>query len=215
MAGKVRSHLRSNFYGLIAIFIALSGSAYAAVALEKNQVKSKHIGAGQVKNADLAANSVTSPKVADGSLLDDDFAPGQLPAGAPGERGPEGPRGPQGETGLQGEQGLPGEPGEPGRDGSPGLSNLEGVTDITISDSSVQKSREVNCPVGKKAISGGAAIFGTTQNVDLDSSSPKYNSGGTSGTDLVGWRASATENTDGQAGDWSLRVYALCANVSP
>jgi hypothetical protein len=107
MAGKVSSHVRSNIYGLIAIFIALSGSAYAAITLEKNQVKSKHIGAGQVKNPDLADNAVTSPKVADGSLLGADFAPGQLPAG---ERGPVGPPGEAGADGADGADGSPDTP---------------------------------------------------------------------------------------------------------
>lgn len=106
MVGKVSSHVRNNVVGYVAVFIALSGSAYAAVALEKNQVKSKHIGQGQVKNPDLADNSVTSPKVADGSLLNQDFAPGQLPAG------------PQGERGLQGEEGLRGPPGQDGANGT-------------------------------------------------------------------------------------------------
>ena len=87
MARKLRSHFRSNVVGYIALFVALSGTAWAASELDKNEVKSKHIGKGQVKTKDLGKNSVTSPKVADGSLLSEDFASGQLPAGPQGEQG--------------------------------------------------------------------------------------------------------------------------------
>lgn len=101
--GKLRGHVRNNVVGYMALFVALSGTAYAATELDKNEVKSKHIGAGQVKNSDLANGSVTSRKVADGSLLDDDFAAGQLPAGERGPAGADGLQGPPGpSTGAAG-----------------------------------------------------------------------------------------------------------------
>ncbi len=62
----------------LALFAALGGTAYAAVELQRDDVRSKHIKNGQVKNEDLADNSVTSPKVANGSLLEEDFAAGHL-----------------------------------------------------------------------------------------------------------------------------------------
>ena len=61
-----------------------------------------------VKTKDLANDAVTSPKVADGTLLDADFAPGQLPQGPQGETGDTGPSGPKGDTGPQGERGPSG-----------------------------------------------------------------------------------------------------------
>ena len=90
--GKLRVHLTfANVVSVIALLFALGlGGAWAASELSKNEVKSKHIGKGQVKAKDLGKNAVSSPKVADGSLLDHDFAPGQLPAGPQGERGPQG-----------------------------------------------------------------------------------------------------------------------------
>ena len=75
----------SRVVSTLALFIALGGSAYAAIELEKNDVRSKHIKDGQVKGKDLAGNSVTSPRVANGSLLEEDFAAGQLPRGERGE----------------------------------------------------------------------------------------------------------------------------------
>jgi hypothetical protein len=82
---------------VIAIFIALGGSAYA-VGLAKNSVKSKQIKAGAVRNSDLADNAVTSPKVANGSLIAEDFASGEVPQGSAGPQGATGP------------QGVPGDP---------------------------------------------------------------------------------------------------------
>jgi hypothetical protein len=104
-------HIRQQFIGYIALFAALGGVSYAAVALPKNSVTSKQIKNGQVKSADLASNAVTSPKVKDGSLLSADFAPGQLVSGAPGPQGPAGSQGATGATGAAGPQGPQGNPG--------------------------------------------------------------------------------------------------------
>jgi hypothetical protein len=71
---------------LIALFVALGGTGYAALKLPKNSVGTK-----QLKN-----NAVTSAKVKNGSLTPSDFKAGQIPAG------------PQGPQGLQGVQGVPG-----------------------------------------------------------------------------------------------------------
>jgi hypothetical protein len=66
MGKRVRQHLQANVVGYIALFFAMSlGTAWA---IEKNEVKSKHIGKGQVKATDLAANSVDGSKVVDDSL---------------------------------------------------------------------------------------------------------------------------------------------------
>jgi formylglycine-generating enzyme required for sulfatase activity len=92
MTARYRERLTfSNVVSVISLLFALGlGTAWAATELGRNEVKSKHIKNAGVKTKDLANNSVTSPKVADGSLQDQDFAPGQLP---------QGPQGPQGEPG--------------------------------------------------------------------------------------------------------------------
>jgi len=75
----VRNRLTfANVMSVLALFVALGGSAYA---LKKNSVTSKQLKDNGVKNVDLANDAVTSQKVADGSLLDDDFRAGQLPQG--------------------------------------------------------------------------------------------------------------------------------------
>jgi hypothetical protein len=104
MLAQLRSHRPSPamVVALVALFIALGGSSYAAITLSNNSVKSKHIAAGQVKRADMAASAVNSGKVADFSLLAKDFQAGQLPAGPKGDTGPPGPQGPQGQQGATG-----------------------------------------------------------------------------------------------------------------
>ena len=77
----------ANVMSVLALFVALGGSAYA---LKKNSVTSKQLKNNGVKTVDLANDAVTSEKVADGSLLDDDFGAGQLPQGAQGPQGPAG-----------------------------------------------------------------------------------------------------------------------------
>jgi hypothetical protein len=91
MGSALRSKLSyANVVATIALFVALGGSSYAAVALSKNSVKSKHIGKGQVKRADIGRNAVNSGKVKNFSLLAADFKSGQLPAGPKGDPGEPG-----------------------------------------------------------------------------------------------------------------------------
>jgi hypothetical protein len=116
MLATIRPRLTyANVMATIAAFVALGGSSYAALTLSENSVKSKHIVNGQVKRPDIRNNAVTSAKVANATLLADDFAAGQLPAG---ERGPQGPQGPQGAQGPKGDPGSDGAPGADGFDGA-------------------------------------------------------------------------------------------------
>ena len=91
MGSALRSKLSyANVVATLALFVALGGSSYAAIALSNNSVKSKHIGKGQVKRADIGRNAVNSAKVKNLSLLAKDFKAGQLPAGPKGDPGDPG-----------------------------------------------------------------------------------------------------------------------------
>ena len=88
MGSTLRSKLSyANVVATLALFVALGGSSYAAVALSNNSVKSKHIGKGQVKRPDIGRNAVNSGKVKNLSLLAKDFKAGQLPTGPKGDPG--------------------------------------------------------------------------------------------------------------------------------
>lgn len=74
MSTRIGQFFRSNALGLIAIFIALSGTTYAVTHAPKNSVVAKSIKKGAVKNSKLAAGAVTGDKVADASLTGADIA---------------------------------------------------------------------------------------------------------------------------------------------
>ena len=90
---RVSGFIRSNILGLIAIFIALSGTAIALPG--KNSVNSGDIKNAQVKGKDLAADAVDSSKVADNSLTGADIDESSLSinAGGGGGGAPSGPAG--------------------------------------------------------------------------------------------------------------------------
>lgn len=107
----------ANVTATAALFVALGGTSYAAVALSTSSVKSRH----------LATGAVTSTKVKDGTLRSRDFAKGQLPAagkngatGAQGVTGAEGKPGPQGAPGAAGALGPAGPAGDRGAAGPQG-----------------------------------------------------------------------------------------------
>jgi hypothetical protein len=85
----MRKHLTfANALSLVALFVALSGGAYAAAGLLPNSVGSRQLRAHAVTNAKLARNSVgaaqlqrgavTNAKLAPGAVTGSDVAPGSL-----------------------------------------------------------------------------------------------------------------------------------------
>jgi hypothetical protein len=77
----------ANVVSVLALLFALGlGGAWAATELAKNDVRSKHIGKGQVKRKDLGKNAVTSPKIENGTVAGadvDEASLGEVPrAGA-------------------------------------------------------------------------------------------------------------------------------------
>jgi hypothetical protein len=74
----------ANVIALLALFVALSGSAYA-IHLGKNAVKTKNIKNGAVIESKLAGGSVSSAKLAGGSVSSAKLAPGALRAAGLGD----------------------------------------------------------------------------------------------------------------------------------
>lgn len=69
----IHKFARSNALGLIAIFIALGGVAWAATA-PRNSVVSKSIKNGQVKSPDIATGGVASSDIKTGQVRQADLA---------------------------------------------------------------------------------------------------------------------------------------------
>jgi hypothetical protein len=73
--GRISDYLRRNLLGLIAIFIALGGTAYATHPGGDNTIDTGDIINGQVKQLDIGSNQVRSAEV-----IDDTFPGGGLAA---------------------------------------------------------------------------------------------------------------------------------------
>src|SRR6478609_3307064 len=88
-------HLRRNVVAYLALFVALSGTSYAAstALLPKNSVGSAQVINRSLQKGDLSTKAVAALR---------------------GARGPQGPPGAQGLQGTPGAQGAPGASGPPG-----------------------------------------------------------------------------------------------------
>jgi hypothetical protein len=60
---------------LLALFVALASSGFAAVKLSRNSVKSKNIAPNAVKSSDIARNAVKSSDIAPNAVRSSDIAP--------------------------------------------------------------------------------------------------------------------------------------------
>jgi hypothetical protein len=83
VSARIREFIRGNVLGLVAIFIALSGTAYAVDGplAGQNTVGSDDIIDGEVQNPDLGAGSVTSAKIGGGEVATGDIAPDAVTTG--------------------------------------------------------------------------------------------------------------------------------------
>ena len=119
MLRSIRHRLTfANVMASVAVFIALGGASYAAVALPKNSVGSKQLRTGGVKKSDLGVGSVGTSELRRRSVKSTKLANravtkrslsrwirGQLRRRA--AAGPPGPQGPQGSTGPRGPGAVP------------------------------------------------------------------------------------------------------------
>jgi hypothetical protein len=170
---------------LLALFVALGGSSYAALQLPRGSVGTK-----QLKN-----NAVISKKVRNNSLLLRDFRASQRSR----------LRGPQGERGAQG---APGPQGPAGVVGNLTVQRL----DLPLNDNT-NTSGSVPCPAGEKIIAGSVNISdATSADVNITVSRPAQGTNQllpNSGEPFDRWRGAAV-NPAGGTGNVTLRVWAIC-----
>jgi hypothetical protein len=188
MLATLVCYVQRHHLGMLALFVALSGTAYAA-SLPRNSV-----GTPQLKR-----NAVTSAKVKPRSLLANDFRRGQLPAGPQGPQGPQGPTGPRGPEGLHGVEGPRGPVGPRGPEGPAGATNVtvrQGASDVGAS--------VAMCNPGEVAVGGGGFTLGTGEPSFLAYSAPTP----TSGTP-TGWNVTA--GTVAGSAAPSVQAYVVCA----
>jgi hypothetical protein len=168
---------------VLALFIAMAGTGYAAVKLPANSVGTKQ----------LKANAVVSSKIKNGSLSVKDFAAGQIPpgpTGPPGTAGPQGPQGPQGAQGEAGEIFLI----------APDLVRRDQTLFITAG---TENELTLPCNPDEGVVSGGYA--GANANVLILDDNPA--AGGLNVP--TGWHVRARNNNPG---DYAFTVYVVCAS---
>src|SRR4051794_31159706 len=89
LQGRIVSRIRvprpsaAMIVALVALFVALGGTAYAAATIGSGQIidesiKSQDIKNGEVKNADLGTDAVGSGKISDGQVKAADIANGAI-----------------------------------------------------------------------------------------------------------------------------------------
>lgn len=86
----------ANVMATIAVFVAIGGSAAAALVITGKNVKN-----GSLSGIDIKNGSLKSVDIKNGGLRPEDFPAGRLPKGPKGDPGP------------------PGDPGAPGKDATP------------------------------------------------------------------------------------------------
>lgn len=219
---RLSKHLTvANVLSCMALFVALSGAAYAAKAtLTKNQVKAKNVAKeaitapklknGAVISAKLATNSVINSKIANGAVTSGKLANGSVRSGQLG--GSVVTEAKLKNAAVSGNK--LGEGAVSASKVSPALlaqllKNVTYVTETSINDSETTKSATATCPTGKQAIGGGVRINSpATVNVLPSESAPVV-----SATNVrVGWIAGGREFA-AEAGNWQVVAYAICAEL--
>lgn len=188
MRRMVRRPSAAMVVACLALLVALGGTSYATVLdVPKNSVGPPQLKRNAVTPAKLAPNAVRSGHVLNGSLLVEDFKPGQIPQGPKGDKG---------------------EKGDKGDAGEPGLSGVEIVTVVGPAQSAIFTVVSATCPAGKRVIGGGAQAFplGTAYYDDIAvvSSYP---------ITATRWQAVASE-VNPTTGSWRLTAYAICARAT-
>ena len=192
----MRRHFRRTSPSLViaclALLFALSGTSVASVAqFARNSVGTAQLKRNAVTPAKLAPNAVRAGHVLNGSLLTEDFKPGQIPQGPKGDKG---------------------EKGEKGDKGDPGATNVVVRTTSASLPANSSTYRTTMCESGERAVGGSAGLEGGTivlpapgqlsWPVEADGTPPE------AGDTPVGWFATGTNPTaTTRAASW----YVICA----
>jgi hypothetical protein len=194
-----RRHTTAVAY--LALFVALGGSAYAAVTVTGKNIKDATVTGRDIKNQSLGTNKLSPAAV--NSLTGQRGPAG--PQGPAGDRGPAGPDGDRGPAGPKGDTGPAGPQGLDGPRGPSGISGYEYVTAKLDIPPNTAKRGQANCPHGKQAFGGGVGntIYGASTYVW--ESAP-------AGSSATGWVVGVFNEAD----DVTITdyVWVICGNVS-
>jgi hypothetical protein len=218
---NLKRHLSvANVLSCVALFVALGGSAYAAVKLKPNQVKAVNIARQAVTNAKIKTQAVTSGKIKNGGVVNADLGAGAVSgsklakeavtSGAIAKKAvTEAKLGPESVgTGKIDNEAVT----------SAKISaavwkqlvkNITYVTETSVNDSEDEKTVTASCPSGKEAIGGGARINSPASvKVAVNGTYPAV----ASNNARTGWIATGRETPE-EAGNWQIVAYAVCAEL--
>jgi hypothetical protein len=214
---RFKKHLSvANVLSVTALFIALGGSAFAAVKLRPNQVRTVNIAREAVTQQKLRAGAVTSGKISNGQVNNRDLATGSVTAAKIGNEAVTAKK--LGKKSV-GATALGPEAVTNAKLGKESVSqaklasslyaqlvkNISYVTATSKLDSEDAKEATAFCPVGKEVTGGGVRIAGEgADKVVPVESSPNA-------ALHLGWTASAREIEGKTVGNWSVSAFAICA----
>ncbi len=219
---SLKKHLSAaNLLSCIALFVALSGAAYAAGTIGKKSVKTQHLGNGSVTALKLRNGAVTTaklrnlavsaPKLAEGAVVAGKLANGAVRSAALG--------GGVVTTGKLKNDAVSASKIQDGAVSSSKLStsflaqvvrNVTYVNAESASNNEGAKTVTATCPASKQAIGGGARVNGELEEVAVTGSNPFVGSNG----QRTGWSAFARELPDEPAAkNWAVEAFAICAEL--
>jgi hypothetical protein len=225
----LKKHLTpSTVISCIALFVALSGAAYAAT-LGKNAVKTRNIAKGAVTAAKIRNSGVTAAKIANGAVGSSKLADASVRSNALGGgvvttgkvkdlAVTEGKLANSAvtaaklsasavETGKLAKEAVTGEKLSSGLLGQL-VKNVDYQENASVTDTEEVKSATAQCLDGKQAIGGGARVNNGLKEVAITASLPFVNPEGK----RSGWTATARETTP-TTEVWSVSVFAICAEL--
>jgi len=213
---QLKRHLSfANVVSCLALFMALSGVAYAA----KTIVKTQNLVNGAVTTAKIRNGAVTTGKLRNGGVTGQKIAPAtigssQLANGSvrSGQLGGQVVTEPKIKNGAVSENKLGSGSVSSSKLTSSFLGqlvrNVTYVNKLSNEDSEDAKTVTAECPSGKEAIGGGARVNGELNEVALTGSNPFSAANGA----RTGWSAYAREST-ATAQNWSLEAFVICAEL--
>jgi hypothetical protein len=195
---RIRGRLTfASVTSLMAIFVALGGTGYAAITLPSNSVGPRQIKTNGVGGAEIRKNAVRSGEVKNGALRAVDFRTGTFPPG------PRGPQGIQGIQGIQGERGT--------------FSDITVQFEQAAADLADGASQSYNafCPSGQIGIGGGfRGDFDDSEATNVGSSRPAMTPGNTEppldNGSFTGWRITVLNVAGGVMAGIRPEVWAVC-----
>jgi hypothetical protein len=217
----LKRHLTvANVLSCMALFIALGGTAYAAVKLKPNQVKAVNIARQAVTNAKLKTQAVTSGKIKNGGVVNADLGAGAVTSSKIAKEAVT--NGALAKKAVT-EAKLGAESVGTGKIDNEAITsakisssvwkqlvkNIQYVTETSANNSEDEKNVTASCPTGKEAIAGGARVNAPAGvKVAINGDYPAVAANNV----RSGWIASGRETPE-EAGNWQIVAYAICTEL--